>query len=101
MNSHLECDRMNHPSQPDPSGAPGHTGDAAPGAGKLAAVLAFFFVAGGAMALVVWSALNEFTAGRSVTGGSYLLAMVFIGGFAGLAWILGRFIKNSFPSSHS
>jgi hypothetical protein len=70
-----------------------------PGTGKLAAVLAFFFVAGAAMALVIWHTLSEFLAGKPVEGGVYLLAMAFIGVFVGFAWLLGRFIHSSFPPS--
>lgn len=86
-------------SDPDPERArmerPNPSG---PGTGKLAAVLAFFFLAGGAMALVIWHTLSEFMAGKPVEGGVYLLAMAFIGVFVGFAWLLGRFIQTSFPS---
>jgi len=74
-----------------------------PGAFRFAAVLAFFFVTGSAMALVIWHTLSDYLAGKPVPGGQYLLAMALIGVFVSFAWLMGRFIQSQLglPSSDS
>lgn len=63
----------------------------------LAVVLAIFFIVGSAMTLFIWGTLSEFLAGRSVEGGSYLLALAAIGVFAGFAWLLARYLEIRIP----
>lgn len=68
-----------------------------PGSRWLALVLAFFFVSGAGMALVIWHTLSEFLAGKPVEGGEYLLAIALIGVFIALAWIMARYIQTVVP----
>lgn len=64
--------------------------------GKLAAVLALFFVTGAVLALIVWHTLSEFLAGHPVDGGPFLLAIALAGVFAGVAWLLARYLESAF-----
>jgi hypothetical protein len=68
-----------------------------PGTGRLAVVLAFFFVSGAAMALVIWHTLSDFLAGHPVEGGQYLIAMALIGVFVGFVWLMARYIQLVVP----
>ena len=65
--------------------------------GRFTWILTLFFVAGAAMALVVWHTLSDFLAGRPVEGGRYLLAMALSGLFIGLAWLLAHYLRSRFP----
>jgi len=67
-----------------------------PGTASLTAVLAFFFVTGAAMSLVIWVTLSDFLAGHPVEGGRYLIAMALIGLFVAFAWLLARYLQNAF-----
>lgn len=64
---------------------------------QLLAVLAFFFVAGAGMTLVIWHTLSDFLAGLPVEGGRYLLALALVGLFIGFAWLLARYIETVLP----
>ncbi len=70
-----------------------------PGILTLAAILVAFFVAGAAMALVIWITLSDFLAGHPVEGGRYLLAMALVGLFGALAWLLGRYLQTAFMTN--
>lgn len=65
--------------------------------GRLAAVLAVFFILGAAMALFIWQTLSDFLAGRPVDGGIYLLALAILGVFVGFVWLLARYILTVLP----
>jgi len=65
--------------------------------GRLAAVLAIFFILGSAMMLFIWSTLSDFLAGRPVEGGLYLLALAMTGVFIGLGWLLARYLETRIP----
>lgn len=62
--------------------------------GKLAVVLAGFFVVGTPIAFFVWHTLSDFLAGRPVEGGAYLLALALAGVFVAVVWLLARFIED-------
>ncbi len=66
------------------------------GTGTLAIVLAAFFVTGAALALFVWHTLSDFLAGLPVDGGRFLLAIALAGVFAGVAWLLARYLESVF-----
>lgn len=78
-----------------PTSTPSRT-SSPPGILTLAAILLAFFVAGAAMALVIWITLSDFLAGHPVEGGRYLLAMALLGLFGALAWLLGRYLQSAF-----
>lgn len=65
--------------------------------GRLAVVLAIFFILGSAMTLFIWSTLSDFLAGREVEGGLYLLALAMTGVFIGLGWLLARYLEARIP----
>jgi uncharacterized membrane protein YjfL (UPF0719 family) len=71
--------------------------ESGPGTVRLTLVLAFFFVAGSAMTLVIWHTLSDFLAGQPVEGGRYLLALALAGVFVGFAWLLARYIQTILP----
>lgn len=62
-----------------------------------ALVLAFFFVAGSAMSLLIWGTLSDFMAGRPVEGGLFLLALAVLGVFVGFAWLMARYLQSRLP----
>lgn len=76
--------------KPDPSQEPVSTG-------RLALVLAIFFLLGSWMTLFIWRTLSDFLAGRQVEGGIFLLALAMLGVFAGFAWLLARYLQTRIP----
>ncbi len=66
-------------------------------ASRLGAVLLLFLLLGGGMALVIWHTLSDFLAGKPVEGGEFLLALALLGVFAGLLWIMARWVLKAFP----
>jgi hypothetical protein len=64
---------------------------------RLALVLSAFFLAGAALAMVTWHTLSDFLAGLPVEGGRFLLALALAGAFAGMAWLLSRYLLSVFP----
>jgi len=65
--------------------------------GRLALVLAIFFLLGSWMTLFIWRTLSDFLAGRPVEGGIFLLALAMLGVFAGFAWLLARYLQTRIP----
>ncbi|TVR64061.1 MAG: hypothetical protein EA422_07965 [Gemmatimonadales bacterium] len=59
--------------------------------------LAFFFIAGSAMSLIIWGTLSDFMAGRPVEGGLFLLALAVLGVFVGFAWLMARYLQSRVP----
>jgi len=72
--------------------------DRTPSTAQLTVVLAGFFVVGAGLALVIWHTLSDFLAGKPVDGGRYLLALAMTGVFAGVTWLLYRYILSAFPT---
>ena len=72
--------------------------DRTPSTAQLTVVLASFFAVGAGLALFIWHTLSDFLAGKPVEGGRYLLALAMIGVFAGVVWLLYRYILSAFPT---
>ena len=71
--------------------------DSSPSVLGLGMVLAFFFITGSAMSLLIWGTLSDFMAGRPVEGGLFLLALAVLGVFVGFAWLMARYLQSRVP----
>lgn len=94
----MEAPRVYHPDPTSHSMASSSTPNGSSfSALGFALVLAFFFVAGSAMSLLIWGTLSDFMAGRPVEGGLFLLALAVLGVFVGFAWLMARYLQSRLP----
>ena len=61
---------------------------------RLLLILIAFVLAGSSMTLFIWETFSAFLAGKPVSGGAFLLALVLCGAFVGLSWLLARTIRS-------